>query len=139
MLQNKQSPIVVHTYQWFTTTADSTIKCHNGCYRAIYFFSRLFLVRFNVTCWVSLDKDVIQHPMQDRMDPFSMEETAIYTVILEELFKVLGEIKPKYSRIFELLYHGYNSREIAETLGMPSSTIKDDIRKLRKIVRKRSI
>lgn len=59
---------------------------------------------------------------------------AIYTGILEELLKVLDEIKPKYSSIFELLYHGYNSSEIIVTLDIPNSIVQDDIRKLRKIV-----
>lgn len=63
-----------------------------------------------------------------------MDETAIYTVILEELLNILREIKPKYSNIFELLYQGHNSREIAETLDMPNSTVKDDIKKLRKVI-----
>jgi hypothetical protein len=82
---------------------------------------------------VSLDR-LYEDANVEPENPSSMDETAIYTVILKELLKMLREIKPKYSSIFELLYQGYNSREIAETLDMPNSTIKDDIRKLRKIV-----
>lgn len=64
-----------------------------------------------------------------------MDETTIYTLILEELLKMLREIKPKNSSIFELLYQGHNNREIAATLDMPNSNVKDDIRKSRKIVK----
>lgn len=59
-----------------------------------------------------------------------MDETAIYTVIFEELLMMFGDIKLKYSRIFKLLYQGYNSREIAVTMDIPNSTVKDDIRRL---------
>lgn len=63
----------------------------------------------------------------------SIEETVIYIAIFEELLKILNEIKPKYARIFELLYNGYSNTEIAETLDMPKSTVGDDILKIRKI------
>jgi len=65
----------------------------------------------------------------------SKEDIVIYTVLFEELLKILGEIKPKYATIFELLYDGYNHHEIAETLDIPKSTVTNDIKKLRKIAK----
>jgi RNA polymerase sigma factor (sigma-70 family) len=70
--------------------------------------------------------------------PGSTEDTVIYTVLFEELLKILGEIKPKYAQIFELLYDGYNHYEIAKTLDIPRSTVTDDIKKLRKVAQEYS-
>jgi DNA-directed RNA polymerase specialized sigma24 family protein len=105
------------------------IRCTNDCSQCEHYLN--FGKRNGSV--VSLDR-LYEDANVEPENPSSMDETAIYTVILEELLKILREMKPKYSSIFELLYQGYNSREIAETLDMPNSTIKDDIRKLRKIV-----
>lgn len=105
------------------------IRCTNDCSQCEHYLN--FGKRNGSV--VSLDR-LYEDANVEPENPSSMDETAIYTVILEELLKILKEIKPKYSSIFELLYQGYNSREIAETLDMPNSTVKDDIRKLRKII-----
>ncbi|WP_055668220.1 RNA polymerase sigma factor [Desnuesiella massiliensis] len=105
------------------------IRCTNDCSQCEHYLN--FGKRNGSV--VSLDR-LYEEANVEPENPSSMDETAIYTVILEELLKMLGEIKPKYSSIFELLYQGYNSREIAETLDIPNSTVKDDIRRLRKIV-----
>lgn len=105
------------------------IRCTNDCSKCDHYLN--FGKRNGSV--ISLDR-LYEDANVEPKNPSSMDETAIYTVILDELLKILGEIKPKYSRIFELLYQGYNGREIAETLDMPNSTVKDDIRKLRKIV-----
>ena len=46
----------------------------------------------------------------------SFEEDVIYETILEDLIAMLSEIKPKYGRIFRLLYDGATQQEMADEL-----------------------
>ena len=57
----------------------------------------------------------------------SFEEDVIYETILEDLIAMLSEIKPKYGRIFRLLYDGATQQEMADELGIKQRTVSDDI------------
>ena len=64
----------------------------------------------------------------------SFENDVIYETILEDLISMLTEIKPKYGRIFRLLYDGATQQELAEELGIKQRTVSDDIKKIRSLV-----
>lgn len=64
----------------------------------------------------------------------SFEENIIYETILEDLISMLTEIKPKYGRIFRLLYDGATQQEMADELGIKQRTVSDDIKKIRSLV-----
>lgn len=64
----------------------------------------------------------------------SFEEDVIYETLLEDLIAMLSEIKPKYGRIFRLLYDGATQQEMAEELGIKQRTVSDDIKKIRSLV-----
>ena len=64
----------------------------------------------------------------------AFEEDVIYETILEDLIAMLSEIKPKYGRIFRLLYDGATQQEMAEELGIKQRTVSDDIKKIRSLV-----
>ena len=64
----------------------------------------------------------------------AFEENIIYETILEDLISMLSEIKPKYGRIFRLLYDGATQQEMADELGIKQRTVSDDIRKIRSLV-----
>lgn len=64
----------------------------------------------------------------------SFEEDIIYETILEDLISMLSEIKPKYGRIFRLLYDGATQQEMADELGIKQRTVSDDIKKIRSLV-----
>ena len=57
------------------------------------------------------------------------------TYYLEDLVAMLSEIKPKYGRIFRLLYDGATQQEMADELGLKQRTVSDDIRKIRNLVK----
>ena len=61
-------------------------------------------------------------------------DDVIYETILEDLISMLTEIKPKYGRIFRLLYDGATQQEMADELGIKQRTVSDDIRKIRSLV-----
>ena len=65
----------------------------------------------------------------------SYEDDVIYETILEDLISMLSEIKPKYGRIFRLLYDGATQQEMADELGIKLRTVSDDIKKIRSLVR----
>ena len=65
----------------------------------------------------------------------SFEDDIIYETILEDLIAMLSEIKPKYGRIFRLLYDGATQQEMADELGLKQRTVSDDIRKIRNLVK----
>lgn len=62
------------------------------------------------------------------------EDDVIYETILEDLISMLTEIKPKYGRIFRLLYDGATQQEMADELGIKQRTVSDDIKKIRSLV-----
>lgn len=62
------------------------------------------------------------------------EDDILYEMILEDLIAMLTEIKPKYGRIFRLLYDGATQQEMADELGIKQRTVSDDIRKIRSLV-----
>ena len=62
------------------------------------------------------------------------EEDIIYETLLEDLITMLSEIKPKYGRIFRLLYDGATQQEMADELGLKQRTVSDDIKKIRSLV-----
>lgn len=64
----------------------------------------------------------------------AFEDDVIYETILEDLISMLTEIKPKYGRIFRLLYDGATQQEMADELGIKQRTVSDDIRKIRSLV-----
>lgn len=64
----------------------------------------------------------------------SFEDDVIYEIILEDLISMLTEIKPKYGRIFRLLYDGATQQEMADELGIKQRTVSDDIKKIRSLV-----
>ena len=64
----------------------------------------------------------------------SFEDDVIYETILEDLIAMLSEIKPKYGRIFRLLYDGATQQEMADELGIKQRTVSDDIKKIRSLV-----
>lgn len=64
----------------------------------------------------------------------SFEDDIIYETILEDLITMLSEIKPKYGRLFRLLYDGATQREMADELGIKQRTVSDDIKKIRSLV-----
>lgn len=64
----------------------------------------------------------------------SFEDDIIYETILEDLIAMLTEIKPKYGRIFRLLYDGATQQEMAVELGIKQRTVSDDIKKIRSLV-----
>ena len=64
----------------------------------------------------------------------AFEDDVIYETILEDLIAMLSEIKPKYGRIFRLLYDGATQQEMADELGIKQRTVSDDIRKIRSLV-----
>ena len=64
----------------------------------------------------------------------SFEDDIIYETILEDLIAMLTEIKPKYGRIFRLLYDGATQQEMADELGIKQRTVSDDIKKIRSLV-----
>lgn len=64
----------------------------------------------------------------------SFEDEVIYETLLEELIRMLTEIKPKYGRIFRLLYDGATQQEMADELGIKQRTVSDDIKKIRSLV-----
>ena len=64
----------------------------------------------------------------------SFEDDVIYETILEDLIAMLTEIKPKYGRIFRLLYDGATQQEMADELGIKQRTVSDDIKKIRSLV-----
>lgn len=64
----------------------------------------------------------------------AFEDDVIYETILEDLISMLTEIKPKYGRIFRLLYDGATQQEMADELGIKQRTVSDDIKKIRSLV-----
>lgn len=60
----------------------------------------------------------------------SFEDDVIYETVLEDLIAMLTEIKPKYGRIFRLLYDGATQQEMADELGLKQRTVSDDIKKI---------
>ena len=64
----------------------------------------------------------------------SFEDDVIYETILVDLISMLTEIKPKYGRIFRLLYDGATQQEMADELGIKQRTVSDDIKKIRSLV-----
>lgn len=64
----------------------------------------------------------------------SFEDNILYEMILEDLIAMLSEIKPKYGRIFRLLYDGATQQEMADELGIKQRTVSDDIQKIRSLV-----
>ena len=64
----------------------------------------------------------------------AFEDDVIYETILEDLIFMLTEIKPKYGRIFRLLYDGATQQEMADELGIKQRTVSDDIKKIRSLV-----
>ena len=64
----------------------------------------------------------------------SFEDNILYETILEDLIAMLTDIKPKYGRIFRLLYDGATQQEMANELGIKQRTVSDDIRKIRSLV-----
>ena len=65
----------------------------------------------------------------------AFEDDVIYETILEDLIAMLSEIKPKYGRIFRLLYDGATQQEMADELGIKQRTVSDDIKKIRSLVK----
>lgn len=75
--------------------------------------------------------------MDDGVEPAAkapFEDDIIYEIILEDLIAMLSEIKPKYGRIFRLLYDGATQQEMADELGIKQQTVSDDIKKIRSLV-----
>ena len=75
--------------------------------------------------------------MEEGAEPIaegSFEDDVIYETILEDLISMLTEIKPKYGRIFRLLYDGATQQEMADELGIKQRTVSDDIKKIRSLV-----
>lgn len=75
--------------------------------------------------------------MDEGAEPTSegaFEEDIVYETILEDLIAMLSEIKPKYGRIFRLLYDGATQQEMADELGIKQRTVSDDIKKIRNLV-----
>lgn len=75
--------------------------------------------------------------MEEGAEPVAeraFEEDVIYETILEDLIAMLSEIKPKYGRIFRLLYDGATQQEMADELGIKQRTVSDDIKKIRSLV-----
>ena len=64
----------------------------------------------------------------------AFEDGIIYETILEDLIAMLNEVKPKYGRIFRLLYDGATQQEMADELGIKQRTVSDDIKKIRSLV-----
>ena len=64
----------------------------------------------------------------------SFEDDILYETILEDLIAMLTEIKPKYGRIFRMLYGGATQQEMADELGIKQRTVSDDIKKIRSLV-----
>ena len=64
----------------------------------------------------------------------SFEDDIIYESILDDLISMLSEIKPRYGKLFRLLYDGATQQEMAATLGIKQRTVSSDIRKIRDIV-----
>ena len=64
----------------------------------------------------------------------AFEDDILYETILEDLIAILSEIKPKYGRIFRLLYDGTTQQEMADELGLKQRTVSDDIKKIRSLV-----
>ena len=64
----------------------------------------------------------------------SFEDDVLYETILEDLIAKLTEIKPKYGRLFRLLYDGATQQEMADELGIKQRTVSDDIKKIRSLV-----
>lgn len=64
----------------------------------------------------------------------SFEDDILYETILEDLIAMLTEIKPKYGRIFRLLYDGATQQEMADELDIKQRTVSDDIKKIRSLV-----
>ena len=64
----------------------------------------------------------------------AFEDDILYETILEDLIAMLSEIKPKYGRIFRLLYDGATQQEMANELGIKQRTVSDDIKKIRSLV-----
>ena len=64
----------------------------------------------------------------------SFEDNILYETILEDLIAMLSEIKPKYGRIFRLLYDGATQQEMADELGIKQRTVSGDIKKIRSLV-----
>ena len=65
----------------------------------------------------------------------AFEDDVIYETILEDLISMLTEIKPKYGKIFRLLYDGATQQEMADELGIKQRTVSDDIKKIRSLVK----
>lgn len=62
------------------------------------------------------------------------EADAIALAMLDDLLDYLGSFKGKaYQATFQMLYDGLTTKEIAEELGVPWSTAKDQITKVRKL------
>ena len=64
----------------------------------------------------------------------SYEDDVIYETILADLISMLTELKPKYGRIFRLLYDGATQQEMADELGIKQRMVSDDIKKIRSLV-----
>lgn len=64
----------------------------------------------------------------------SFEDEIIYEALLDDLIKLVSEIKPKYGRILKLLYDGYTQADMEEQLGIKQRTLSDDIKKIRSIL-----
>ena len=64
----------------------------------------------------------------------TFEDNIIYEMILEDLIKMLEGIKPKYGKIFRLLYDGATQQEMADELGIKPRTVSDEIKKIRRLV-----
>lgn len=70
----------------------------------------------------------------DIAGPSESEDDILARIILEDLLSYLGTFEDKrYDVIFQMLYDQCGTKEIADKLGMPWSTAKDAVKKVRQL------
>ena len=73
----------------------------------------------------------------DVAGPSESEEDILVSIVLEDLIAYLGTFEGKhYDVIFQMLYDQYSIKQIADELGLPWSTAKDAVNKVRKLAQK---
>ncbi len=65
----------------------------------------------------------------------SFEDDVVYGMILQDLISMIGDIKPEYGSIFQMLYDGITQKEMAAELEMNERTISDYVKAVRQIIR----
>ena len=71
ILQEENASIIVDRSTGIVSTADCTVKSHDGGNSSVDFLCGFFFVCLYISCWISTDIYVIHHPSKHRVTTVS--------------------------------------------------------------------